>query len=174
MVEHLWVFGHVGFFWGLARRGVTATPGTNLMDKSDSSKAQQIAQAARAFEQQTTGRLPSSVTVVLSEDTLVITLRGTFSPAETALAKSEEGAAQLRELHRQLFTTASEPFRQEIRRITGVEVREATTEVETSTGTVVQVFSLVHAVPAGTWSESDPGPAETEKEFNGGTMPAAG
>jgi uncharacterized protein YbcI len=143
------------------------------MDKSDSSKAQQIAQAARAFEQNTTGRLPGSVTVVLSEDTLVITLRGTLSPAETALAKSREGAARLRELHRQLFTTASEPLRQEIRRITGVEVREATAEVETSTGTVVQVFSLAHAVPGDTWSGSDPGPAAAEKQFNGGTIPTA-
>jgi uncharacterized protein YbcI len=133
------------------------------MDECDSTKAQQIAQAARAFEQQTTGRLPSSVTVVLSEDTLVITLRGALSPAETALAKSREGAAQLREFHRQLFTTASEPLRQDIRRITGVEVREATAEVETSTGTVVQVFSLAHAAPAGTWSGSDPGPAATEE-----------
>jgi uncharacterized protein YbcI len=127
------------------------------MEGSDSSKARQIAQAASAFEQQTTGRLPSSVTVVLSEDTLVITLHGTLSPAETALAKSREGAAQLREFHRQLFTTASGSLRQEIRRITGVEVREATVEVEMSTGTVVQVFSLAHAVPAETWSGSDPG-----------------
>jgi uncharacterized protein YbcI len=143
------------------------------MDESDSSKAQQIAQAARAFEQQTTDRLPSSVTVVLSQDTLVITLHGTLSPAETALAKRPDGAAQLRELHRQLFATASEPLRREISRITGVGVREATAEVETSTGTVVQMFSLVRAVPADTWSGSDPGPAAAEEELNGGTMPAS-
>jgi uncharacterized protein YbcI len=133
------------------------------MDKSDSSKAQQIAQVARAFEQQTTGRLPSKVSVVLSEDTLVITLRGTLSPAETALAKSSDGAAQLREFHRQLFITASEPLRREIKRITGVEVLEATAEVEPSTGTAVQVFSLAHAVPADTWSGTDPGPTATEE-----------
>jgi uncharacterized protein YbcI len=132
------------------------------MDKSDSNKARHIAQAARAFEQQTTGRPPSSVTVVLSEDTVVITLRGTLSPAEVALAKSQDGAAQLRELHRQLFTTASPPLRQDIRQITGVEVREATAELETSTGTVVQVFTLAQAVAADTWSGSDPGPAPAE------------
>ena len=124
------------------------------MDKSDSSKAQRIAQAAGAFEQQTTGRAPKSVTVVISEDTLVVTLRGTFSPAETALAKTPDGAIQLREFHRQLFTTASKSLRDEIRRITGAEVREATAEIETSTGTVVQVFLLARAVPAETWSGS--------------------
>jgi len=130
------------------------------MDRSDLSQARQIAQAARAFEQQTTGRLPRSVTVVLSDDTLVITLRGTLSPAETALARTPEGAAQLREFHRQLFSTACEPLRRQIRRITGVEVCEASAEVETSTGTVVQVFSLARAVPTDTWSGSDPEPTE--------------
>jgi uncharacterized protein YbcI len=118
-----------------------------------------------AFGQQTTGRLPGSVAVVLSEDTLVITLRGTFSPAETALAKSPEGAALLRELHRGLFATASEPLLQEIGRITAMEVREATAQVETSTGTVVQVFSLAGAVPGDTWSGSDPGTAATGEEM---------
>jgi uncharacterized protein YbcI len=135
------------------------------MDKSDSSKAQQIAQAAWAFELHTTGRLPGSATVILSDDTVVITLRGALSPAETALAKSPEGAAQLRELHRFLFTTSSEPLRQEIEQITGVEVREATAELETSTSMVVQVFSLAHAVPGDTWSGRDPGPAETAEKL---------
>ena len=132
------------------------------MDKSDSSRARQIAQAARDLERLMTGRLPGSVTVILSEDTVVITLRGTLSPAETTMARNREGAAQLRELHRFLFTTSSEPLRQEIRRITGVEVREGTAELETSTGTVVEVFSLALAVPADTWSGSDTGPAETK------------
>ncbi len=44
------------------------------MDKFASTMAQQIAQAASAFEQRRTGHAPKSVTVVLNEDTLVITL----------------------------------------------------------------------------------------------------
>jgi uncharacterized protein YbcI len=103
--------------------------------------AQQIAQAASAFEEQRTGHIPSSVTVVLSDNTLVVTLHGALSPAERALAQSPEGAAQLQEYHRQLFTSSSQSLRDEIKRITGVEVREATAEVETATGTVVQVFT---------------------------------
>jgi len=151
------------FFWLDVTRGRT-TPGTNLMARSDSSKAQQIAHAATSFERQTTGRPPGSVTVVLSEETLVITLRGVLSPAEIALARSPEGSAQLREFHRQLFATASGPLRQAIRRITGVEVCEATAEVDTLTGTVVQVFSLADAVPADTWSGIDPGSAGKEPD----------
>jgi len=81
------------------------------------------------------------VNVVLSEDTLVITLHDASSPAEKALAKDPAGAAQVQEFHRQLFNNSSGSWRKEIQRITGVEVREATAEVEPTTGTVVQVFS---------------------------------
>ena len=73
------------------------------MIKANSTVAQQIAQAAIAFEKQRTGHVPKSVTVVLSENTLVITLHGALSPAEKALAKSPAGAAQVQEFHRQLL-----------------------------------------------------------------------
>ena len=132
------------------------------MDKLNSTMAHRIAQAASAFEQQRTGQLPQSVAVVLSENTLVITLHGALSPAERAVARSAEGAAQVQEFHRRLFADASHSLRQEIKRITGIEVREATAEVEPTTGavvgvftsgTTVQVFLLApHTVPSDTWS----------------------
>jgi len=134
------------------------------MNDSNSTRAQQIAKAARAFQQRRTGHTPQSVNVVLSEDTLVITLHGALSPGETAMAKSSPaGAAQVQEYHRQLFHSAADPLRQEIKRITGVEVREATVEVEKTTGAVVhalptgavvQVFMLARSVPADAWSDS--------------------
>jgi len=127
----------------------------------NSKMAQQIAQAAMAFEQERTGQAPKSVTVVLGENTLVITLHGALSAAEQALARSPEGAAKVQEFHRQLFVNASDSLRQQIKRITGVEVREATAEVEPATGTVVgvftsgttvQVYLLAQNVPTETWS----------------------
>jgi uncharacterized protein YbcI len=135
------------------------------MDKVDLTMAQQIAQAASAFQQQRTGQAPKSVAVVLSEDTLVVTLHGALSPAEKALAQSPAGAAQVQDYHRQLFANSCDTLRQEIKRITGVDVREATAEVETTTGTVVQVFTtgtmvqvflLARGVPADAWSRSGP------------------
>ena len=137
------------------------------MDESDSTMARQIAQVAIAFEKQRTGHLPKSVSVVLSEDTLVITLRGALSPAEMALARNPTGAAQLQELHRRLFASTSEPLRREIERITGIRVREATAGIERTTGTVVevfmtgtvvQVFLLAERVKMQTWSDG-PGDA---------------
>jgi len=136
------------------------------MEKFDPSVAQQIAQAAITFQQQRTGHEPKSVAVILSGDTLLITLHGALSSAEKALAQSPEGAAQVQEFHKQLFTNSSELLREEIKRITGVEVREATAEVETTTGTVVQVFTtgtmvqvflLAKSVPEGSWSGNGSG-----------------
>lgn len=129
------------------------------------STAKQIVRAAIDFERETTGRVPKSVTVVLGGDTLVITLYGALSQVEKDLALSPEGIAQVQEYHRQLFANASDSLRQEIKRITGVEVCEAVAEVETNagtvvtvftSGTVVQVFLLARGVPADTWSENSP------------------
>jgi uncharacterized protein YbcI len=143
------------------------------MNKSISSMAQQIAQAASAFEQRVTGHAPQSVTVVLCDNTLVITLHGALSPAEKALAQSPEGAAEVQEFHRQLFTNSFDALRQEIKGITGVDVREATAEVETTTGTVVkafatgtvvEVFLLARDIPTETWSGTGPGSVVTTKQ----------
>jgi uncharacterized protein YbcI len=130
------------------------------MAKTSSEVAQQIARAASAFEQRMTGHAPESVTVVLSDDTLVVTLHGALSPAERELARSPEGAAQVQEFHQQLFLHSSDSLRQEIKRIIGAEVREAAevrpaagTVVKVfTTGTVVQVFLLDRSVSRDTWS----------------------
>jgi uncharacterized protein YbcI len=129
------------------------------MDKSESTMAQQVAQAAREFQKQRTGHAPKAVTVVLSEDTLVITLHEALSPAERALAQSAAGAAQVQEFHRRLFTSSAETLRQEIKRITGREVREATAEVETTTGSVVQVFTTGTMVQVFLLGPSEPADA---------------
>ena len=127
------------------------------MDKPNSTMAREIAQSASACQAQRTGHVPKSVAVVLSDDTLVITLHEALSPAEKALAKNPTGAAQVQEFHRQLFANDSVLVRKEIKRITGVDVREATAEVEPTTGNVVQVFTsgtmvqvflLAHGVPS--------------------------
>ena len=137
------------------------------MDTPKPTMAEQIAHAAIAFEQRRTGNhVPKSVTVVLSEGTLVITLHEALSPAERDMAKSPAGAAQMQEFHRQLFASSSDALRQEIKRITGMDVREATAEIEPAsgavvqaftTGTVVQVFQLAGNALPQTWSGSEPG-----------------
>jgi uncharacterized protein YbcI len=111
------------------------------MTQTDRTMAEQIAQAATAFQQQRTGQEPKSVSVVLDADTLVVTLDGALSRAEQAMSRSPEGAAKMREFHRQLFQNASETLRNEIKRITGMDVREVTVEVEPASGTIVIMFT---------------------------------
>jgi len=133
--------------------------------RSNPTMAEQVALAISAFQQQSTGHVPKSVTAMLNEDMLVVTLRGALTPAEQALAESPAGAAQVQEFHRQLFSNSEADLRRELERITGVKVCEASAEVETSgamvqmftTGTMVQVFLLAQSVPAEIWSGSGSG-----------------
>ena len=136
------------------------------VDTSKQAMAQQIGRAAVAFELQRTGHAPASASVVLNQDTLVVTLHGALSPAERALAQqSPAGAATVREFHKQLVATSSDWLRREIQRFTGVEVREASAEVDAGagagigvfpTGTTVQVFLLAEKVPDDAWSQTAP------------------
>lgn len=112
-----------------------------MAEISKPTMAQQVAKAASDFQLLRTGHAPSVVTVVLCGETLVVTLHGALSPAEQALATNSIGAAQVQDFHRHLFANSADVLRQEIKRITGVEVREAAAEVETSTGTVVHAFT---------------------------------
>jgi uncharacterized protein YbcI len=104
--------------------------------------------------------------VVLGEDTLVVTLHDALTQAEKALAKKPAGAARVQEFHRQLFANSFDAFRQEIKRITGRDVREAAAEIEPvtgavmhafTTGSMVQVFQLAQRTmpDAGTQADSN-------------------
>ncbi len=136
------------------------------MDTTVPSIAEQLALAAKNFQQEITGHTPSAVTIVLSEDTLVLTLHEALSPAELILAKSVEGASKLREYHQQLFRNSVGALRKEIERITGRTVRQAAVEVDPgtgsvvhafTTGTTVQVFLFDSRASAGAFAPSDVG-----------------
>jgi uncharacterized protein YbcI len=131
------------------------------MKKLDPTMAEQVAHAARVFQEQRTGHPPKAVTVVLSDETLVVTLHEALSPAEKALARTREGAVQVQEYHQQLFRDSVNLLRQEIKRITGVAVGEAAAEIETTTGamvhafatgTMVQVFQLADRISLDVWN----------------------
>ena len=111
------------------------------MNQSELAMAKQVAQVAIAFQTEQTGHAPASVTVVLSEDTLVITMHDALTPAEKALSLSADGAVRVQEFHRQLFLSSADGLSKEITRITGRDVREAAAEVEPATGTVVHAFT---------------------------------
>jgi uncharacterized protein YbcI len=134
------------------------------MNVSESAMAEQVAKVAIACQTARTGHAPTSVNVMLSENTVVITLHDALTPAEKALSLSREGAAKVQEYHRQLFLNSVDSLRQEIKRITGREVGEAVAEVEPATGcvahlfttgNVVQVFSLEGLLPVCALAETE-------------------
>ena len=51
------------------------------------------------------------------------------------------GTTQVLECHRRLFAEFSDEFQREIRRITGLDVRDSAAEIETATGTIVHAFA---------------------------------
>jgi len=135
------------------------------MEQPPSLMAQQIAQAARVFEEHRTGLVPKSVTVVQSDSTLVITLHGPCRPRSRSWRRARGGQTNAGVSPRAV-RQCSDTLRQEIKRITGVEVREAAAEIEPNTGTVVavfttgtvvQVFLLARSIPANTWNAGGPG-----------------
>jgi uncharacterized protein YbcI len=141
------------------------------MQRKPPTISEQIAEAARAFQKQRTGYAPKSVSVVVNGDTLVITLQGALSPAERLMAQSPDGAVKVQEFHRQLFQNASDTLRDEIKRITNVEVRDGKAQVEPvkgsvvqvfPTGTMVQVFLLTKPLQSESWDGdgSDRAPAD--------------
>jgi uncharacterized protein YbcI len=106
-----------------------------------SNSIEELAAAASEFQLQLTGRAPKAVTVVLSEETLVVTLHEALSPAERAFASNPAGASQVQQFHRQLFEASVDEFCREIKRIIGREVRESAAEFEPATGAVVHAFT---------------------------------
>ena len=127
------------------------------MDKINPTITERLAQAARNFQTKQTGRAPTNVTVMMSDDTLVFTLHEVLSPAEQTLAKSAEGAANLREYHQHLFGNSVDSLRTEVERITGRKVREAAAEVDPGTGSVTHVFTTGTAVQVFLMDGSLPG-----------------
>lgn len=112
---------------------------SNPMSSAEVSK--ELAQIALAMQSERTGHTPKAVTVVASDDTVVLTLHEALTPAEKILARTEEGAAKVEQYHRALFAVSCDELRKEIQRLTGRRVREAAVVVEPATGAIVHAFT---------------------------------
>lgn len=110
------------------------------MNESNSPLTRQVARVAGELQQKRTGVAPTAVSAILSRNTLVVTLDDALTPAEQALLRTLQGAAQVQEFHRQLFASSSRSIRERIKTITGRDVREATAEIETETGAIAHAF----------------------------------
>jgi uncharacterized protein YbcI len=108
---------------------------------STSALSKELAQIALAMQSERTGHTPKAVTVVASDETVVLTLHEALTPAEKILARSETGAAKVEQYHRALFAVSCDELRKEIQRLTGRKVREAAVVIEPATGAIVHAFT---------------------------------
>jgi uncharacterized protein YbcI len=101
----------------------------------------ELARIALSMQAERTGHTPKAVTVVASEETVVLTLHEALTPAERILAKTDTGAAKVEQYHRALFAVSCDELRKEIARLTGRKVREAAVVVEPATGAIIHAFT---------------------------------
>jgi hypothetical protein len=111
---------------------------------SSAAVSKELADIALAMQSERTGHTPKAVTVVASDETVVVTLHEALTPAEKVLARTEAGASKVEDYHRALFAVSCNELRREIQRLTGRKVREAAVVMEPASG------ALVHAFPSGT------------------------
>lgn len=119
----------------------TYSDDVNSMTNEEMNIAEQLAVVIEKFQLLRTGHSPTSVSVVLGEETLVVTLHDALTKAEKALAGTPEGAAQVQDFHRKLFASSEAQLREEIQRITGRKVRESAAEIQPETGSIVHAFT---------------------------------
>ncbi len=103
--------------------------------------SRKLAEIALAMQAERTGHTPKAVTVVASDETVVVTMHEALTPAERTLAQTAAGAAQVEDYHRALFAVSCEALRQEIQRLSGRRVREAAVVLEPATGAIVHAFT---------------------------------
>lgn len=102
--------------------------------------SKELAEIALSMQSERTGHTPKAVTVVASDETVVLTLHEALTPAERILARTEAGAAKVEQYHRALFAVSCDDLRREIQRPTGRKAREAVV-VEPATGAIVHAFT---------------------------------
>ena len=96
------------------------------MNDSTSTVARQVAQATVTFEQEQTGHVPQSVTMILSDEMLVIALQAVLSGVVETVAESPERPVVSSTIHEHpKYTAAGQPThqRRETRQAAGEDAR---------------------------------------------------
>ncbi len=102
---------------------------------------ERIARAVHAFELRRMKHARKWVAIFMNEETIVIALHGSMTDAEKDLAQSAAGAAEVHEFHRQLFAGVSALLLRRIKSITGMDVRQTSAEINSTTGSIVHLFT---------------------------------
>jgi len=105
----------------------------------------EIAKAVIKFEREYMGRGPEDARVFLFEDIVFIRLRGVLTPAEKQLAKTPDSTAGrklIKEVRQELLEKARVLLETIITSVLGFKIRSMHTDISTSTGERIIVFTL--------------------------------
>ena len=138
------------------------------------SVTQEVVRAAVAFACQRTGQVPGFVDVAESEDGFVITMYDWGTVGEHPSTPSAAATLELRERYLYEFSGSSNWLRQEIRRITGSQVRAIITADVVTAGVIT-----VQMEPGSTRRREmssdghNSGSSQSDAEVNPGSKPSA-
>lgn len=109
-----------------------------------------IAQTIVRFEKDRLALAPGSVTVDISAQTIVVTLRGACAPAEREYAKDGHGRTLLERLYRELFDAVRKGLEVLISQMVGTNIESSQLIIEPASGNGLIVFTLTAPLPEGT------------------------
>ena len=112
----------------------------NGLTKGESETA--IRNAVIKFEQEFMGRGPMEVKAFILRDMFLGRLKGVLTPAEQQLANNAEGVDMVKRMWQNLISQGRERLCSQISVITGVEVTDLLTDIETHSGERMTIFTL--------------------------------
>ena len=105
----------------------------------------EISEAIIKFEKEYMGRGPEETKSYLIDDMILVRLRGVLTPAEKNLAKidgSTHGRALIKQVRIELLEKARCMLEVLVQDITGCKMRSMHTDISTSTGERIIIFTL--------------------------------
>lgn len=104
----------------------------------------EISEAIIKFEMEYMGRGPEETKTVIFDDNIFIRLRGVLTPAEKMLASTDNirGRGLIKQVRQELIEKARPLLDTMIADITGIKVKSLHTDISTSTGERIIVFTL--------------------------------
>ena len=105
----------------------------------------EICEALIKFEREYMGRGPEEARTYILDDLIIVRLRGVLTPAERQLVKSEvagHGRSLIKQVRMELIEKARPLLEVLVQDITGQHVKSLHTDISTSTGERIIVFSL--------------------------------
>lgn len=93
-----------------------------------------LSEAISKFEIEQMGRGPEKIRTIISQDLIIVRLKGFLSKSEKSLAQNKEGIDLIKKVRMALFENARESLEEAIKAIVDVNIVSTYSDVSTKTG----------------------------------------